>query len=345
MKKKFAALAFALLLLCGCGEKAENASVSSLGSSAATVEETAPPVATTTVVISELVAANRTAYASEDGLFPDYLRLRNDGSEAVTLEGWHLSQKEGRLSYTLPTLTLQSGESVTVACDGWGKGLHSDFSLRSSGESVLLSDAGGQVLQALTYPALGEDEGYVRCADGSYEIRDLSASGSRSPEGLRISECASFNAGFCEIGKKYYDWVELYNGGSEDIRLSDYTLSDKRSAEDAPTLADYTLRPGEYVVILCTGSKTPRLSGPSTPSPSTGSGTPSTCAAPRASCWTTARSTTFPSTAAMADRERTGSGFSTLPPERPTTAATKPFPPPSAAPSPRAATAAPRPSA
>ena len=252
--KKQLVLILLLLLLGGCSRRAEPAAVLPDEAESEAPAVTAAPQ--TTVVLSELVAANRTAYAGDEGLFPDYLVLRNEGSESVSIEGWQLSQKAGRKGYALPAVTLGGGESVTIACDGWGRGLHSDFALKSSGESVVLSDAEGNVFWQLDYPALGEDEAYVRTADGSYAIRDASASCAALPEGLYISECAPFNSTFYPIAGEYYDWVELYNGSSRSVNLAGYTLSDKRDPEKAIALPEYHLKSGENVVILCTGGDT-----------------------------------------------------------------------------------------
>ena len=252
--KKQLVLILLLLLLGGCSEKrTQTPAVPEAVPLAAPAAETPP----CPVVLSELVASNRTAYAGDEGLFPDYLTLRNEGNESVNIEGWQLSQKAGRRGYALPAVTLGSGESVTIACDGWGRELHSDFSLKSSGESVVLSDAEGNVFWQVDYPALGEDEAYVRDPDGSYAIRDVSAGKKELPEGLYISECTPFNADFYPIAKEYYDWVELYNGGSETLDLSDYTLSDKRDPENAVALPHTVLKSGEYTVVLCTGNDTP----------------------------------------------------------------------------------------
>ncbi|MCQ2438601.1 MAG: CotH kinase family protein [Oscillospiraceae bacterium] len=253
MKKRFLITLFILLLLSGCTRK-ETLSPATPAPPAEPAEEPAP---VTAVVLSSLVADNRTAYRGESGLFPDYIVLRNDGSAAEKLGGYHLSQKEGKLRYALPDVTLEPGETLTVECDGWNRGLHTDFALKSSGEQVVFSDAKGRTFWSLEYPALDEDQAYVLQSDGSYSVSDVSSPMRDLPEGLRISECTPFNFSFYGIANEYYDWVELYNGGSEPVLLSDYTLSDKRDAEGAPTLPEMTLNSGEYLLLLCTGSDMP----------------------------------------------------------------------------------------
>ena len=263
MKKQLIPL-LTLLLLTGCTYR--QTEISETESVVPPPETTvAVPRPETAVVLTELVADNRTALRSEDDLFPDYLVLTNAGSKSENLSGWHLSQKEGRLHYVLPELTLESGESVTLYCDGWNRELHTDFSLKDEGESIVLSDKEGNVFWKLNYPALGEDQGYCLGDDGSYELRDLSRGADR-PAGLCISECVSFNRSLLPVGKdEYFDWVELYNGGEETLDLADYTLSDKKDPESAYPIASRSLKPGEYCIVLCVGSDTPVSADPMLP--------------------------------------------------------------------------------
>ncbi len=253
MQNRFFFLILVLALLGGCTlRRTEPAPTPAV--TAPPAEESAP---TTGIVLSQLVADNHSVSPGEAGTFPDYICLRNDGTETEIMDGWHLSQKAGRLGYTLPRTELQPGESLTVWCDGWNRDYHTNFSLSAEGESVVLSDQEGRVFWEVSYPPQEEDSIYRRMEDGSYTAADGAAPKASRPEGLIISECTSFNFSYADVGKEYYDWVELYNGGSETITLADYTLSDKRDPGEALPMKDYTLAPGEYVVILCAGEDTP----------------------------------------------------------------------------------------
>ena len=75
-------------------------------------------------------------------------------------------------------------------------------------------------------------------------------------EELRINEAVSNNrSSFVDAALGTPDWIELYNGGSRDIRLQGYILTDKADTFDpACVLPDITIEAGGYCVIPA-GSK------------------------------------------------------------------------------------------
>lgn len=75
-------------------------------------------------------------------------------------------------------------------------------------------------------------------------------------EELRINEAVSDNrSSFVDAALGTPDWIELYNGGSRDIRLQGYILADKADTFDpACVLPDITIEAGGYCVIPA-GSK------------------------------------------------------------------------------------------
>ena len=46
-------------------------------------------------------------------------------------------------------------------------------------------------------------------------------------------------------------WVELYNAGSNAERLSEYSINDKDKPKKAYTLPNYTIAPGQFIVLYC----------------------------------------------------------------------------------------------
>ena len=79
---------------------------------------------------------------------------------------------------------------------------------------------------------------------------------SNGTSGLIISEIMTSNTQFAPQNGEYYDWVEIYNAGSDTVRLSDYTLTDRMKKPDKFRLPDRTLAPGGYYLIFCTGEGT-----------------------------------------------------------------------------------------
>jgi len=78
--------------------------------------------------------------------------LKNLGTQAVSLAGWTLRDQSGR-TWTLNSLgTLQPGQEKTIKRNG------QPMALNNQGDTIGLVNAGGQVVQSVTYPAVQEGE-------------------------------------------------------------------------------------------------------------------------------------------------------------------------------------------
>lgn len=117
-----------------------------------------PCAARADIVISEVMTSNA---IYENGEAYDWVELYNNGSKTVNLSGWFLSDNEKKpQKWSFPEgTTLKAGSFLTVFCTGdstLSKGKNStfyaDFKLSSSGETLLLSDAEGTVIQLLALP-------------------------------------------------------------------------------------------------------------------------------------------------------------------------------------------------
>lgn len=75
----------------------------------------ADPASARQVVISEVMSSNTTTLADEDGDYPDWIELRNDGPAPVDLAGWVLTDKgDPALGWVLPARTLEPGGHLVV---------------------------------------------------------------------------------------------------------------------------------------------------------------------------------------------------------------------------------------
>lgn len=139
------------------------------------------PVAGSTLIISEVMADNGSYPASDGGLY-DWIEIANIGSEAVNLSGYGLSDSTDQPSrWKFPSVTLEAGRSLIVYASGLSDAdieneLHASFGLRAEGESVLLYNPSGQVLDHVEFDNLKTDQSLKRQSDGSY-----STSGTPSP--------------------------------------------------------------------------------------------------------------------------------------------------------------------
>ncbi|MGB0367871.1 MAG: CotH kinase family protein, partial [Flavobacteriales bacterium] len=124
--------------------------------------------------INEFVSENETAIADEDGDFTDWVELYNGGFTDVDLSGYSITDDEDEPNqWVFPAVTLNSGEFMLIFCSGkdrlTGPYLHTNFKLKSSGETLMLFDDNGQILDQVKATPLGEDFSYARVSDGSGE--------------------------------------------------------------------------------------------------------------------------------------------------------------------------------
>lgn len=129
------------------------------------------------VVINEICASNSEILTDDDGDYEDWIELYNAGDTPVNLEGWFISDDDAEpLMYILPEETLIGpGGFLLIWASGKDEvglsgGIHTDFRLSSAGEPVLLSDASGQVVDAVAATALANNMSYGRQPDGTEDF-------------------------------------------------------------------------------------------------------------------------------------------------------------------------------
>lgn len=139
------------------------------------------PIADSTLIISEIMADNASYPAPDGGLY-DWIEITNTGSEAVNLSGYALSDSINRPArWKFSAVMLESGASIVVYASGaissTDDALYADFKLRAEGESVLLYNPSGQVLDYVEFDNLKTDHSLKRQSDGSYSTSDSPSPG------------------------------------------------------------------------------------------------------------------------------------------------------------------------
>ena len=224
--------------------------------------------------ISEVMSSNRSAYPDETGAYPDWVEVVNEGETALNLKGIGLSDREDRVLFLFPDMTLEPGERALVFCDDTnvaeaGSPLHARFKISSLGETVYLFDRNAIVVDSVELPAMSSDMSYADTGDGwiiteqftpgypntpaGYEQMRSAALG--SSDGLVINELLAVNrTSLQDEDGEFSDWIEIYNGGTLPVTLSNYALSDD---ETEPVKwrfpQNVVLQPGEYYVVFASG--------------------------------------------------------------------------------------------
>ena len=109
------------------------------------------------LVINEFMAANDSlsGIADPNGQYEDWIELYNNGSTALNLESFFLSDKpDNPQKWVFPGgATIEPESYLIIWCDEDQSqpGLHANFKLSKAGEFIILSNPFGEVLDSLTF--------------------------------------------------------------------------------------------------------------------------------------------------------------------------------------------------
>ncbi len=123
------------------------------------------------IILNEFMASNNSIESDQDGEFDDWIELYNRGDEDVNISGYYLSDNEENLSkYAIPDgTTLAANEYLIIWADEDGSqdGLHANFKLSKSGETILLMDRDTSILDSIVYNNQDDDISYARLPNGT----------------------------------------------------------------------------------------------------------------------------------------------------------------------------------
>ena len=153
------------------------------------------------VTINEVCPKN-TTYAAPDGGTYDWIELYNSSNSAVDISGWGISDKaDTPYRFTFPSgTTIPAGGRKVVFCDGTAGETNSaiaPFGLSTSGETLILTDASGNVASQITFDDMAKDTSYGQYPDGSGEYYVLSTTpdaANSAPEGSNAVRTPGFSA-------------------------------------------------------------------------------------------------------------------------------------------------------
>ncbi len=122
------------------------------------------------VMINEILASNQTIIEDEEGDAPDYIELYNSGAGQVQLEGYGLSDDPAIRKWRFGSAVLAPGEHLIIFASDKNKKAaywHTNFKISASGETIVLTDAAGAVIDRVDLPPSSADISYGRISDGS----------------------------------------------------------------------------------------------------------------------------------------------------------------------------------
>ncbi|HVR74948.1 MAG TPA: CotH kinase family protein, partial [Planctomycetota bacterium] len=119
------------------------------------------------LVLSEIMAANTSTIADEDGDFSDWIEVYNAGPDAVNLAGWSLTDDPAApAKWQFPAITIEPNGFLLVFAsdkdrrDPLGR-LHANFKLSTTGEYLALLDPARDIAwEYIFYPPQVEEFSY-----------------------------------------------------------------------------------------------------------------------------------------------------------------------------------------
>ncbi len=113
------------------------------------------------------MSLNFSTVADEDRDFVDWIELVNVGTETVDLAGFSLSDDVNELNkWIFPQVSIESGQFLLIFASGKNRfdpgNLHTNFKIKSEGESIFLSNPAGLVIDSISAIQLYGDISYGR---------------------------------------------------------------------------------------------------------------------------------------------------------------------------------------
>lgn len=135
-----------------------------------------PPIQAQTPIINEVMSRNDHVISDEEGGYPDWIELYNPSNETIELEGFHLSDNvDEPLKWQFPAGINIGGNGYLLIFasdkDQFSPPfIHTNFKISSSGETILFSDKGGNLLDKLEVIPLQPNQSYGSYPNGSEQF-------------------------------------------------------------------------------------------------------------------------------------------------------------------------------
>lgn len=150
------------------------------------------------LVINELLATNQSNNANSNGEFNDWIELYNPELFDISTNGLFLSDDSLNLQkWSLPERAIAPNSYLSVWADDRSEllGLHTNFKLESSGETLFLSyGENNNIIDSITFPNQSINVSYGRSPNGSGPFNYLYPSYNYNNDLVSISAKKAFNA-------------------------------------------------------------------------------------------------------------------------------------------------------
>ncbi|MCR3923182.1 MAG: lamin tail domain-containing protein, partial [Firmicutes bacterium] len=230
-----------------------------------------------TLFINEVMSSNRCVITDEDGDYSDWFELYNSGTTTLDLTGYWLSDDPTNpLKWEMPSVTIMPDEYLLIFASGkdrnepQGPYLHTNFSLKAEGETLVLSTPDVRPIDRVEIGPLFSNisrgrstqqrdrwvyffdatPGAANNANEYKEIKQLPA----TDISVTINEYITANkTSLIDTDGDLVDWIEFYNAGDSVQNLTGFWLSDKVDNPFKWRFPEVVLQPKEYLVVYASG--------------------------------------------------------------------------------------------
>jgi hypothetical protein len=121
------------------------------------------------IVINEIMPANKATCADDQGKYADWVELYNRGDTAVDLGGYSLTDNPAtpRKGVLAAGVSIAAKGALVFWADGSAGTTHLPFKLSKAGEEIALFDPAGKELDHFAWTDAQSDLSYAREPDGS----------------------------------------------------------------------------------------------------------------------------------------------------------------------------------
>jgi len=129
------------------------------------------------LVINEFMASNDETIADQNGEFDDWIEIYNNSSTTIDIGGYFLSDDASDLmKWEFPSGTTIDGNGYLIVwadSDETQSGLHTNFKLSAAAESVFFVNAGGTIVDEVSYFNQTSDISYGRYPNGNGNFQTM----------------------------------------------------------------------------------------------------------------------------------------------------------------------------
>ena len=223
--------------------------------------------------ISEILASNSSVLKDNNGDYSDYIEIHNGYNVSINLKDYHLSDSEyDTKKWTFPEIEIKPHENLIVYASGKDECIiedricHTNFKLNSKGETITLTDSGGNIISKFSFSEQFNDISYGY-KKGKYIYFETPTPGednnsneyktvSSKKYNLKITEYMTHNKRFnSDIYGNYYDWVEIQNLEGKEINLETLYITDDPSNLKKYKIPKTNIKSKQYFIIYLAGQK------------------------------------------------------------------------------------------